>query len=65
MGLTTYDLRHTFAQADIDAGEHPEIVTKMLQHKTSRMVWTYAEIRDERMQEAAENLMVRRAADAG
>lgn len=60
LGMTTYDLRHTFAQAGIDAGEHPEIVTKVLGHKTSRMVWTYARIRDEQMVEAASHLWLRR-----
>lgn len=48
----------------IDSGEHPEVVTKMLGHKTSRMVWTYARIRDEQMVEAASRLKLRPAASA-
>lgn len=51
--------RHTFAQACIDDGVVPEIVTKMMGHKTSRMVWTYARIRDEQMVEAASSLRLR------
>jgi integrase len=60
-GITPYALRHSYAQASIDQGTHPEIVTKMLGQKTSRMVWTYARIRDEQMIEAPSRLRLRRA----
>ena len=58
--MTTNDLRHTFAQAAIDDGVPPEIVTKMLGHETSQMLWTYAQIKNEQLIEAASRLRLRR-----
>lgn len=46
-GVTPNQLRHTFAQSMIDVGIRPEMVTEMLGHRTSRMVWQYASIRAE------------------
>lgn len=62
LGVNPYDLRHTFAQCAIDAGEAPATVTKLLGHKSSGMVWTYAQIRDQHLIDAARNLKVRRTA---
>lgn len=62
LGCTTYDLRHSFAQNAIDAGEAPATVSKLLGHKSSGMVWQYAEIKDRQLVEAARNLKVRRTA---
>ncbi len=62
LGHTTYDLRHSFAQNAIDAGEAPATVSKLLGHKSSGMVWQYAEIKDRQLVEAARNLKVRRTA---
>ena len=59
---TTYDLRHSFAQAMIDSGEQAEVVTRLLGHKSSKMVWTYSRIRDERLVEAAQVLKLRKGA---
>ena len=56
--LTPVDSRQ-FAQACIDTGLMPEVVTKMMGHRTSDMVWTYARIRDEQMVEAAAKLKLR------
>jgi len=42
-----------------------EVVTRMMGHKTSRMVWTYARIRDEQLMEAASGLRLRKDAAAG
>ena len=55
-GITAYHLRHSYAPANIEQGARPKIVTKVLRHKTSPMVWTYAQIRDEQMIEAASKL---------
>lgn len=51
-GITPNQLRHTFAQTMIDAGVRPELVTEMLGHRTSRMVWQYAAIHAERVRAA-------------
>lgn len=59
LDCTPYDLRHTFAAACIDTGLLPEVVTKMMGHRTSDMVWTYARIREEQMVEAAAKLKLR------
>ncbi len=61
-GVNPYDLRHTFAQCAIDAGEAPATETKLLGHKSSSMVWTYAQIRERDLIDAAHNLKVRRTA---
>lgn len=55
-GVSQYQLRHTFAQHAIDSGVPPELVTKMLGHESSEMVWMYARIKDERVQAAASAL---------
>ena len=62
LGINTYALRHTFAQSCIDDGIAPETVTKLLGHKTSDMVWTYAKIRDRQLVGAAQTLRIRRRA---
>ncbi len=62
--ITPDQLRPSFAQTAIDAGAAPETVTRLLGHKTSSMVWTYATIREDRLDEAARSLRVRPAAAA-
>ena len=49
-------------QAMIDAGDPPEVVTQLLGRKSSQMVWTYSSIRDERLVEAGQVLMLRKRA---
>jgi len=65
LGVNPYALRHCYAQACIDEGVVPEVVTRMMGHRTSRMVWTYARIRDEQMIQAASRLRLRKDAAAG
>ena len=65
VGATTYDLRHTFAQAMIDQGYSREQVAAFLGQRTSRMVDEYARERDEQLTEAAAKLIIRPAAEAG
>ena len=48
-----HDLRHNFAQILLDNGVAPKIITKMLNHGTSRMVDHYAKVREPALQEAA------------
>lgn len=62
LGVNPYDLRHTFAQCAIDSGEAPATVTKLLGHKTSGMVWTYAQIRERQLIDTARNLKLRKRA---
>ena len=62
LGVNPYDLRHTFAQCAIDSGEAPATVTKLLGHKTSGMVGTYAQIRERQLIDAARNLKLRKRA---
>ena len=65
LGTNPYSLRHTFAQSCIDDGIAPETVTKLLGHKTSAMVWTYAKIKDHQLIAAAQNLKIRSALKYG
>lgn len=61
-----YQLRHTFAQSALDAGERLEMVQRLLGHCRITTTAVYAEIRDERVRQHASVMTtpIERAAEA-
>lgn len=56
-GCTTYQLRHTFAQAVLDQSGI-EDVAKLLGHTDLRMAQVYAQVRDDRARDVASRLII-------
>lgn len=51
--ITPYQLRHTFAQMQLEAGVPMEVVAGLLGHKGLRMVQRYAQVRDPALRKVA------------
>jgi len=61
-GLTTYQLRHAFAQNALDHGTDLYPLARLLGHRTLRMVQNYARVREPQARQAAQNLVSQVAA---
>ena len=55
-GVAPHKLRHTFAQRAIDAGVSPHLVSKLLGHRDSGMVWVYARLRQAALRQAVDRI---------